>query len=120
MKANNLRERKCEDCGRIFTFEKTSGRMPWKCEPCRTTPKNPLDYETVRQVGRVWWRCKEGWKAVVLGRPFDYCAVICADCKEIVGWERPHDLAALMVKYERKQKVEEMVKEWEKYGKRDE
>lgn len=80
-----------------------------KCPQCGAEPFTPF---MRGQLWRCWWWSWAGWKATVWGRPFDYCAVICADCKNVVGWERPHDLEALMQKYERHQAIQKSVREW--------
>lgn len=79
-----------------------------KCPKCGAEPFTPF---MRGEVQRSWFKSWTGWKAVMFGWPFDYCAVICADCKKIVGWERPHDLAWLMEKYERHSRARRMVRE---------
>jgi hypothetical protein len=59
------------------------------------------------EVQRSWWKCLAGWKAFLTAGPFDYCAVICSNCKSVVAWERPIDVATLMSKYAKSVKDKE-------------
>ena|SRR2546425_3437691 len=79
------------------------------CPVCVANPFTPF---MRGQVQRSRWFCWAGLLSLILARPFDYCALICADCKEIVGWERPHDLQALLEKYERHRVANKMVREY--------
>lgn len=58
-----------------------------------------------------WWKSSEGWRSVLTGSTFNYCAVICADCSAIVAWERPADLAAQLEKYERHAEAKRLIAE---------
>ncbi len=79
------------------------------CPKCHAEPFTPF---LRGQVQRSRWISRAGWKATLFSKPFDYCAVICADCKNIVDWEHPCDLQALVEKYDRHRAVKEMVSEW--------
>ena len=62
--------------------------MPIECEQLRHMPYaldrckhcNAAIPEFMRGQVQSWWRR-------ILGLP--YCAVICHECKEITGWEKP-------------------------------
>jgi len=80
-----------------------------QCPLCGASPFTPF---MRGQVQRKRWTCREGLRSILCMRPFDYCALICADCKQVVGWERPEDLQALLEKYERHQICKRLAKEW--------
>jgi hypothetical protein len=52
-----------------------------KCPRCGAAPFRPFLRGTVQRLWRPWWKF---WGSI---RP--YCAVICSDCKDIVGYENP-------------------------------
>jgi hypothetical protein len=84
------------------------------CPKCGAAPFTPF---MRGQVQRSRWWSRAGIVALVTGQPWDYCAVICGDCKELVGWERPIDLDALLDKYERHVQAKKMFNQW-KFGRR--
>lgn len=50
-----------------------------RCPKCGATPFDPFMRGEVQRFRRSWW----------FGRKRDYCALICWQCKEIVGYESP-------------------------------
>src|SRR5438046_2851824 len=50
-----------------------------RCPKCSTWPFTPFMRGQVQRSGRKWF----------IGPRRDYCALICSDCKEIVGHESP-------------------------------
>jgi hypothetical protein len=55
-----------------------------------------------------------GVLAFLCVRPWDYCAVICADCKKLVGWERPRDLMAQVEQFERHEEARRLALQWQR------
>ena len=51
-----------------------------ECPLCEAEPFTPFMRGMVQRHQRRWWG---------LGAPQAYCAVICSNCKEIVGYEKP-------------------------------
>jgi hypothetical protein len=52
-----------------------------KCPHCESVPFRPFMRGQVQRSMWEWWN--------IWGKSRAYCALICADCKQIVGYEHP-------------------------------
>lgn len=57
-----------------------------RCPVC-TAVFRPFLRGQVQRGGIVRYLLPSWWLCLLIGQPWPYCALICSECKEVIGWE---------------------------------